>query len=208
MVLTDEHNYRTLSCYRDYLASKIGADKADVWGDATRLDTPNIDKLAKQGALFSNFYTVAPLCTPSRASFMTGLYPSSTGGSELNHGEMDGTLKTFASVLQEERGYRTGYFGKWHLDGEEIPGWGANGRPFGFDNNKYRWNRGHFKYLDEVKGKMKGYDIDQVDLISGKQEEHYTTDYLVDRGIEFMKRAVENDKQFAMVISIPDPHGT
>ncbi len=138
---------------------------------------------------------------------MTGMYPASTGDSELNHGAMDTTLKTFAAILQEERGYHTGYFGKWHLDGDESPGWGDNGRKFGFDENKYRFNRGHFKFIDEVNGQMKGYEIDQNDLFDGRQSDHYTTDYLVDRGIEFMNRSVAKNEPFAMVISIPDPHG-
>ncbi len=191
------------------MASKIGADKVDVWGDVTRLATPNIDALAQEGALYTNYYTVAPLCTPSRASFMTGLYPTFSGGADLNHGAMDPDLKTFASVLQEERGYYTGYLGKWHLDGEPRPGFGDNGgRDFGFNENKYRWNRGHYKYIDEVNGKMDGYLLSDEHLFQGREELHYTTDYLVNRGLEFIEKAVENDDPFAVVISIPDPHGT
>ncbi len=207
MVITDEHNLRTLSCYRDYLASKVGAAKVDVWGDATRLNTYYLDRLAKEGALYSNFYAAIPLCTPARASYFTGMYPTFTGDSLKNHGAMDDNLKTFADILREERGYRTGYFGKWHLDGEEKPGWGDNGREFGFDENKYRFNRGHFKYIDEVNGKMRGYLYGELDQLDGPQKDHYTTDYLIDRGIEFMQRSVDKDEPFAMVISIPDPHG-
>jgi arylsulfatase A-like enzyme len=92
----------------------------DVWGDMS-LDTPNIDKLANEGAIFTNFYTVAPLCTPSRASFMTGLYPPFTGAADQNHGKLATNLTTWAEVLRKEKGYHTGYMGKWHLDGEEKP---------------------------------------------------------------------------------------
>uniref|UniRef100_A0A7S3Q4M0 Sulfatase N-terminal domain-containing protein n=1 Tax=Chaetoceros debilis TaxID=122233 RepID=A0A7S3Q4M0_9STRA len=207
MILTDEHNFRTLSCYRDYLVSKVGRKSTDVWGDATRLDTPNIDTLASEGAMYTNFYTVAPLCTPSRASFMTGMYPAFTGDSALNHGAMDSNMKTFAEVLQEERGYRTGYFGKWHLDGEPSPGWGDNGRQFGFEENKYRFNRGHFKWIDEVEGNMAGYSIEDEWRFEGRESKHFTTDFLVDRGIEFIQRSVNKKEPFAMVLSIPDPHG-
>ena len=214
MILTDEHNFRTISCYRDYLVSKLGRESIDVWGDATRLHTPHIDTLAAEGAMYTNFYTVAPLCTPSRASFMTGMYPAFTGGSALNHGAMDPNMKTFANVLQE-RGYYTGYFGKWHLDGKHAPGWGDNnsdndndnGRTFGFDENKYRFNRGHFKWIDEVEGNMAGYSIEDEWRFEGRESKHFTTDFLVDRGIEFMQRSVNKKEPFAMVLSIPDPHG-
>ncbi len=180
----------------------------DVWGDSTRLDTKHLDKLAEEGALYSNFYAATPLCTPARASYFTGMYPTFTGASLKNHGAMDDNLKTFAEILREERGYDTGFFGKWHLDGEPKPGWGDNGRDFGFNENKYRFNRGHFKYIDEVNGKMKGFLMGELDQLQGPQKDHYTTDYLIDRGIEFMKRSVQKDEPFAMVISIPDPHGT
>jgi arylsulfatase A-like enzyme len=111
---------RTLSCYRDYLLSKYSKEKVDVWGDIS-LYTPNIDRLANEGALYTNFYTVAPLCTPSRASFVTGLYPQFTGDSKMNHGKMDLGLTTWAEILRADKGYHTGYMGKWHLDGPEKP---------------------------------------------------------------------------------------
>ena len=116
MIITDEHNLRTLSCYRDYLVSKYNNKKdVDVWGINRYLDTPNIDSLARDGALFTNFYTASPLCTPSRASFMTGMYPPFTGAADQNHGLLDKNLKTFANILRDERGYLTSYMGKWHL---------------------------------------------------------------------------------------------
>ena len=71
IIYTDEHNLRTIGAYRDILQK----DQAFVWGDGVKLPTPHLDALAENGAIYSNFYTVAPLCTPSRASFFTGLYP-------------------------------------------------------------------------------------------------------------------------------------
>ena len=52
VIMTDEHNLRTLSCYRDYYLSKFPKDVVDVWGENVFVDTPNIDSLAKEGALF------------------------------------------------------------------------------------------------------------------------------------------------------------
>jgi arylsulfatase A-like enzyme len=207
MILTDEHNMRTLGCYREHFKSKNQREQAYVWGDGLEVETPNIDKLANEGALFSNFYTVAPLCTPSRASFMSGLYPHKTGAN-LNHARMNDDIVTFAEVLQKsQRDYYTGYLGKWHLNGEDKPGWGNNERKFGFEDTKYQFNRGHWKFLDEVNGNMRTFEYKDEQKFEGREEKHYTTDYLFDRGIEFMERAKERNQPFAYVLSIPDPHG-
>ena len=56
MIMTDEHNLRTLGCYRDLMDEK----QAFPWGEGVKVDTPNIDQLAKDGAVFKNFYTVTP----------------------------------------------------------------------------------------------------------------------------------------------------
>ena len=56
MVLVDEHSFRTLGCYRELLPY----DQAYIWGDGIAVETPNIDALAHEGALYKNFYTVAP----------------------------------------------------------------------------------------------------------------------------------------------------
>ncbi len=100
------------------------------------------------------------------------------------------------------------YFGKWHLDGDEKPGWGnRKDRKFGFIETKFRYNRGHWKFFDRVKGKVIGYEWKDKDKFKGRHEKHYATDFLFDRGMEFIDRQVAHDRQFAMVMSIPDPHG-
>jgi uncharacterized sulfatase len=75
IICTDEHNFRTLGCYRDLLSE----DQAFVWGRGVAVETPHIDSLADEGALFTSFYGTTPLCAPARASLMTGLYPHATG---------------------------------------------------------------------------------------------------------------------------------
>jgi len=211
MILTDEQNIRTLSTYRNYMVEKYGEDKVDVWGPDAKMSTPNIDSLANEGAMFTNFYTVAPVCTPSRASFMSGMYPHKTGA-DKNHGRMDGDITTFAQVLNDQ-GYKTSYLGKWHLDGTEFPGWASNvpewvsnGRSFGFDENKYRFNRGHWKYFREEGDSVVGYDFFQEELFNGNHEAHYSTDFLFDKGTEFIENSLKSGENFAVVLSIPDPH--
>jgi arylsulfatase A-like enzyme len=206
MILTDEHSLRTLGCYRDFFDTYNQTNQGFVWGDGIKVETPNIDRLATEGAMFTNFYTVAPLCTPSRASFMSGLYPQKTGETEDNHGRINNGVKTFANNL-EEKDYLTGYFGKWHLNGSKKPGWSRSNRRFGFEDRTFQYNRGHWKFLDIINGTRKEYEFDKQNLFEGEEDKQFTTDFLFDRGIEFMKKAKKNGRPFASVLSIPDPHG-
>lgn len=101
-ILADDLGYADLGCY-----------------GATEIKTPNLDKLADEGIRFTDFYAPAGVCTPTRASLMTGCYPKRVGlhiavlppntRSGLNPNEI-----TIAELLKEE-GYTTGCIGKWHL---------------------------------------------------------------------------------------------
>ena len=125
IIHTDEHNFRTLGCYRDLLSN----DQAFVWREGLKVETPNIDWLAQNGVLFSKCYATTPVCGPSRGSFVTGIYPQHTGVTK-NDVPMHDEMITFAEILQG-KGYFTGYIGKWHLDGEGKPQWEPE-RNFGF----------------------------------------------------------------------------
>jgi arylsulfatase A-like enzyme len=98
-----------LGCYRSLLSE----EQAYVWGKGIEVKTPNIDRVAKEGAICLDYYASSPVCTPSRASFQTGLYPIAAGA-PINGMPMDPNLTTFAEVLRQE-GYQTSYVGKWHL---------------------------------------------------------------------------------------------
>src|SRR5215510_1338772 len=90
--------------------------------------TPNIDRIAKEGALFKNFFVAIPLCSPSRGSFLTGQYPHTHGVVDnSDHSELSHKLVTFPRLLHDA-GYETAYVGKWHMGNDDSP------RP-GFD----RW---------------------------------------------------------------------
>lgn len=100
ILLADDLGYRDLGCYG---------------GTAS---TPNIDQLAEQGYLFTNFYAAAPNCSPSRAGLLTGINPSRLGmynyRADKDPMHLRGSEVTIAEVLKE-KGYQTAYFGKWHL---------------------------------------------------------------------------------------------
>jgi arylsulfatase A-like enzyme len=207
MIITDEHNFRTLGCYRKYLRSIGQTNQTGIWGK-NWVYTTNIDRLAEEGVLFSNFYSVAPLCTPSRASFVSGLYPDFTGASG-NKQIMNDDIITFAQILKDQENYSTSYIGKWHLDGVDKPGWNKPGRKFGFDRTRFKYNRGHWKYFDASSNSedVYAYTIADEGKFEGNLEQHFGTDFLFDRGIDDIDEALNENKNFAIMLSIPDPHG-
>ncbi|MGB0761492.1 MAG: sulfatase-like hydrolase/transferase, partial [Rubripirellula sp.] len=75
VIITDEHNFRTLGCYRDTLST----EQAEMWGPGSVVETPNFDRLAKDGVLCTRAYATAPVCSPCRAAMITGMYPQNTG---------------------------------------------------------------------------------------------------------------------------------
>jgi len=208
VIMTDEHNLRTLGCYRDLMERS----QAFVWGNGIKVDTPHLDSLARDGALFTNFNVVAPLCTPSRASFMTGLYPAFTGAIE-NHTPMDSTAVTFAELLQQKKGYSTGYIGKWHLNGRVKPGFENEYRKFGFYDTKYQFNRGHWKFFEDDGSNVHAYEykdrakVKELSQDKNDLEAAYATDFLFRKALEFMSKRIRLNRKFALMLSIPDPHG-
>jgi arylsulfatase A-like enzyme len=109
IILMDDLGYHDLGCQ--------GA--ADV-------RTPNLDALAASGAIFSNWYSNAPLCAPARAALMTGRYPA-RAGVPVNGLSLPPSERTIASLLRDA-GYATALTGKWHLG--STPGTGPNAHGF------------------------------------------------------------------------------
>jgi len=89
-------------------------------------ETPNMDRLASEGQIFENAFCSTPQCSPSRSSIMTGLYPTRTGVLG-NVGAAGGNPLLFPTIGDslQNAGYRTAYFGKWHLgkEPEGVKGW-------------------------------------------------------------------------------------
>ncbi len=202
IIQTDEHNFRTLGCYRKLMTD----EQAHVWGPGIEVTTPNIDWIAENGAICDSFYATSPVCTPSRASLISGRYPHHTG-SPRNDLPLNDDIVTFADVLKR-KGYATGYAGKWHLDGTAKPGW-APARKFGFDDNRYMFNRGHWKKLGEDENGPKVAALDKKGQpsygLDGADPQSFTTDFLADRTIDFIR--ANKDRAFCFMTAIPDPHG-
>lgn len=105
-VLTDEHRFDLVGCYGNEV-----------------IRTPVLDRLAAEGVRFDRFYVASPLCSPSRASFLSGLYPRQSGVFDnRERSDFATPVPTVASLLGEA-GYRTVFIGKAHMGGDPRP-WG------------------------------------------------------------------------------------
>ncbi len=200
IIHTDEHNFRTLGCYRNTLPK----EQALMWGESV-VETPHIDWIAKNGALCTGFYAATPVCSPSRSSFLTGYYPQNTPVITNDIPMKDGII-TFAEILIQQ-GYETGYAGKWHLDGKGKPQW-APERKFGFEDNRYMFNRGHWKQLEDTPDGPRvaaRRNNEPTYSVRGANEKNFTTDFLADKTVEFINK--NKAKPFCYMVSIPDPHG-
>ena len=144
------------------------------------VETPHIDRVAREGARLLNAFASTPLCSPSRAAYLTGLYAHANGIEDnLARNETSHRLRTFPRALDRD-GYETAFIGKWHMGNDDSP------RP-GFD----RWvaMRGQGEAIDPV------LNIDGVRTPSPG----YVTDVLTDFAIEFME--AERDAPFLLYLS-------
>jgi N-acetylglucosamine-6-sulfatase len=148
--------------------------------------TPNVDRLAREGALFKNFFDTIPLCSPARASFLTGRYPHAIGVQDnSNHNAQSHKLVTWPRLLRDA-GYETAFIGKWHMGNDDTP------RP-GFD----RW----------VSFKGQGVYPDPVLNIDGKSQKvnGYITDLLDGYAVDFVKN--KHEKPFVLYLAHKAVHG-
>lgn len=159
------------------------------------LTTPNLDALASDGMLFTNFFTNSAVCSPSRALMMTGCYAGKNGVS--GNDMILNSIPTLANYLNEA-GYTTGYAGKWHLSGKDRPGWAPHS--YGWTDNRFMFNRGHYKRIeDQADGNAKEFPYREIG-----DESTYTTDWLANKTIEFIQ--AHQSERFAFMVSFPDPH--
>jgi len=147
------------------------------------LDTPNIDRIAKEGAVFQNSYCANSICGPSRASILTGKH-SHINGFKHNSNRFDGNQWTFPKVLQES-GYQTAVIGKWHL----------RSLPVGFD------------FWQVLPGQGSYYNPDFRTMPEGKQEriQGYCTDIITDLSLKWLDKR-DKKKPFMLMCQHKAPH--
>lgn len=162
-IMTDDHASHALSCY----GSKLNK-------------TPQLDRLATGGTRFANAFVTNSICTPSRATLLTGKYSHLNGTPVFN--TFDGTQQSVSKLLQEA-GYHTGMVGKWHLGSD----------PVGFD----RWI--------VLPGQGAYNDPDFLTPEGRITTKGYTTEVLTDLGIEWLETRPK-DKPFMLFLHHKAPH--
>ncbi len=168
-IFSDDHALQAISAY--------GGRYKDV------APTPNIDRLAKQGAIFERSYCCNSICGPSRAAVLTGKHSVHNGFVD-NSSHFDGSQQTFPKYLGKS-GYQTAIVGKWHLVSE----------PTGFD---------HWEILPG-QGSYNNPDFIQMDG-STKHFGGYVTDIITDKSIEWLKNGRDKDKPFVLMSQHKAPH--
>jgi len=168
--------------------------------------TPNIDRLVAEGTAFNHAFCQSPICTPSRASYLTGMYPSSVHGSSNGNDYWSEAAPLVTKLLADEAEYDCGLAGKLHLAG-------AHGRIEPRSNDGYRvfhwshdsrdqWPEGH-AYADWVR--KEGHVLAELreDTASLPPELHQTT-WCADRAIDFI--CEKREYPWLMSVNIFDPH--
>ncbi len=165
-IMSDDHAYQAISAYSNHL-----------------METPNIDRIAKEGMLFTNACVTNSICAPSRAVILTGKH-SHINGKIDNRFPFDTTNITFPQLFQEA-GYQTAMFGKLHFGNS----------PKGFDEFKILRGQGNY-YNPEFITKKEG----TVNL------EGYTTDIITDMTLNWLDKERKEDEPFMLMYLHKAPH--
>ena len=169
----------------DHCAQAIGAYGSRL----AKLDpTPTIDRLAAEGLLFESAFCTNSICTPSRASIMTGQYSQTNGVLTLD--ESLPPERHSLAIEMKKAGYRTAMLGKWHLKTE----------PVHFDD--YKVLPGQGKYFDPVfREKSKGNWPENLVRYEG-----HSSDVITDLAIDWFEGREEDDEPFFMMLHYKAPH--
>lgn len=158
-IMTDDHTRQMMSCY-----------------DNRFIETPNLDRIAENGIIFSNAYVANSISGPSRACLLTGKH-SHKNGKVDNHSVFDGNQQTVQQLLKQQ-GYQTAMIGKWHLDSE----------PTNFD---------HWEILPE-QGSY--YNPDFITPEGRVHYKGYVTNIITDKGINWLENQRDKEKPFVLFL--------
>jgi len=166
-IFSDDHAYQAISAY----------------GDPRKLlDTPNLDRIAREGMRFDRCVVPNSICGPSRATILTGKYSHLNGFYNNSNSRFDGSQVTFPKLLQGA-GYQTAIFGKWHLISD----------PTGFDHWHILPGQGDYYNPAMIK--------------NGERVKHdgYTTDIITDLTLDWLKER-DTSKPFLLMCQHKAPH--
>jgi len=163
-IMSDDHAQQAISSY-----------------GSTLVQTPNIDRLAREGALFENSFVTNSICAPSRAVLLTGKY-SHLNGVRDNRDTFDGSQLTFPKLLQQA-GYHTAIVGKWHL----------HTHPTGFD------------YWNVLIGQGQYYNPSMIEMGDTVKYEGYATTVTTDLALKALQNRPEG-KPFCLLYQHKAPH--
>ena len=196
------------------LADDLGYGDVGAYGQ-TKIRTPRLDRMAREGTRFTQFYAGSPVCAPSRSALMTGQHTGHTyirGNKEHPAGQepLPDAVTTLADVLKQA-GYATGIFGKWGLGGPETEGIPSR---HGFDEffGYYDQRRAHFYYPEYLHRNGK-----KVALPNRVREEprspgagpavvrgRYSHDAIAEEALAFLDRHREGP--FFLYVPVTIPH--
>ena len=166
-IFSDDHAYQAISAYND--PRKL-------------LETPNIDRIGREGMRFDRCLVPNSICGPSRATVMTGKYSHLNGFYNNNNSRFDGSQTTFSKLLKAS-GYQTAVIGKWHLVSE----------PTGFDEWHILPGQGvYYNPPMNHNGKV-------------VKHEGYTTDLITDFSLDWLKKR-DKDRPFLLMCQHKAPH--
>lgn len=167
-IMSDDHASHAISCY----GSRIN-------------QTPHIDRIAAEGMRFDNCFCTNSICSPSRASILSGTYNHINGVKSINDA-FDGRMTTFPKLLQAD-GYQTAMIGKWHL------GHGGNADPTGFD------------FWRVLPGQGDYHDPEFIEKDGRRTFQGYATDLITDFSIDWLENR-DKEKPFMLMCHHKAPH--
>ncbi|WP_077404296.1 sulfatase [Cellulophaga omnivescoria] len=167
-IMSDDHAVQAISAY-NHSIGKLAP-------------TPNIDKIATEGAIFNSSYVTNSICGPSRAVILTGKH-SHINGFRQNGDHFNGDQETLPKILKNE-GYQTALMGKWHL----------HDYPQGFDNWKILVDQGNY------------YNPDFIENGDTTRVKGYATDLITADAIDWLKNKRKDSVPFFLMVQHKAPH--
>lgn len=201
------------------LADDLGYGDLGIYGQKW-IQTPHLDRLAKEGMLFTDFYAGAPVCSPSRSVLLTGLHTGHTtirgnatirggragrkGTQTVHRANLNQQDLTIGHVMQQA-GYQTAMIGKWHLDGYDTL---ATPLHRGFDQFS-GWLISYPETYASTYWPAKRYVNGAVKAISKNQHDkkgYYETNLCTDEAIAFLHQQKGSTEPFFLMVNYNNPH--